>query len=486
MHRRGIKEQAVTAKESLDERGLQRRALLRAMALGGLASIAIMLAPPRTFGVASKYLAEITSMGTVPASLKPQRRPSYAIFIDGGVTKALNGATGTVDYSAEDASSVINACINALPQAGGIQIKAGTYSITQPIFLRPGIELFGDGDATVLKAAANVNVITIKAVKNTTVRNLQIDGDKRNGAMGHAIHIEGGTTTVNHKIMDVRIANPRQDGIHGIYNRQGTFQNVQIEGAGRYGVLLSNSQDCTFTDLSITNGSSHGIVLDNTRNTRIHNPYIAGHTSKPSAGIFFDGVATGRGYPNHVYGGIVENNYWGVLAWKTQYVNIDGLRAIGNISSGIRMDTDYDANSPQQFVLANCTAENNGHRALDRFGRSGIDVDDATKGRITSCRSYNNYFEGILLEGSLVGVTDTLVADCICSGNKRDGLRIGSISAQHPQLNNNIVGGKFELNAEYGIREISNVDYTQISGATVANNGSGAIALIGTHSVNLP
>jgi len=64
----------------------------------------------------------------------PPDAASYIIFKDGGLVKAKNGRTGQIEFSGDDAATVIQQAIDALPVHGGkIFIKRGNYKINTQI-----------------------------------------------------------------------------------------------------------------------------------------------------------------------------------------------------------------------------------------------------------------------------------------------------------------------------------------------------------------
>ena len=111
---------------------------------------------------------------------------SYQVFTDGTTTYAENCQTGAVVYSGTVAATIINDAISALyPGGGKIFIKAGTYIITTPVVTEgthavSNVELYGEGNSTILSAAVNLNdnVIAVFGVNGWYVHDLQINGNR--------------------------------------------------------------------------------------------------------------------------------------------------------------------------------------------------------------------------------------------------------------------------------------------------------------------
>jgi hypothetical protein len=112
-------------------------------------------------------------------------------------TASLNGTiiVDGVHYAKTDVGiqSAINACSNLLlssASCGGVLRTSGTSTISNSIILKSGVNLFGEGDATVLwlangvsKAVISTNSGTMSAtVRNFTVHDLKIDGNKANNS----------------------------------------------------------------------------------------------------------------------------------------------------------------------------------------------------------------------------------------------------------------------------------------------------------------
>jgi len=123
------------------------------------------------------------------------KAPSYIIFVEAGVTKALNCRTQAIE-SGIDASEIIQSAINALlPQGGKIFIKRGTYEITKTIELpknRPWSPHYGahyiiegEGRASLLKMADGISldwaILRLDNVERCVVKNLGFDGNKGTG-----------------------------------------------------------------------------------------------------------------------------------------------------------------------------------------------------------------------------------------------------------------------------------------------------------------
>lgn len=114
---------------------------------------------------------------------------SYVISTNGASFYAQNCNTGAIDYSGTTASTVIDSAIDGAT-TGTIYIKAGTYPLTATINAdQSGIQLVGEGLATVLEPDSGVDGITIGA-SDVQIRNLYISASL--SGSGDAIQVNNG------------------------------------------------------------------------------------------------------------------------------------------------------------------------------------------------------------------------------------------------------------------------------------------------------
>jgi len=149
-------------------------------------------------GVRSFY----TSRDVYPPAVEVS---SYIIFKDGGLFKAKNGDTGEVDFSGEDAASVMQ---SALDIARAIVIRgSGTYELSSPLKYQ-GWQWIVSPERPTLKGNFAEGVLQPKDPSAVTygvrIENLNIDNTDRNTAGGIGIDL----TNVNEaRLIGVRVAN---------------------------------------------------------------------------------------------------------------------------------------------------------------------------------------------------------------------------------------------------------------------------------------
>jgi hypothetical protein len=124
-----------------------------------------------------------------------QIESSYVIFKEGSYCKAKNCLTGQIDFYAEDAATVIQSAINAIPSTGGkVFIKSGVYEVKRLVG-KTNVVLEGEvvgqpwdlTQGTVLKFVGNSGdpVLDFRNVPYWFgVKDLKIDGNNKLAGYG--------------------------------------------------------------------------------------------------------------------------------------------------------------------------------------------------------------------------------------------------------------------------------------------------------------
>jgi len=102
------------------------------------------------------------------------------------LVKARNDTTGLIEYSSRDATETLQYALSALMNGGKILLRQGTYTLSRSLVSNTsnGVELYGEGNLTVLRLADSVNrsLITLQSVRDWHIHDLQLDGNKTNQA----------------------------------------------------------------------------------------------------------------------------------------------------------------------------------------------------------------------------------------------------------------------------------------------------------------
>ena len=224
----------------------------------------------------SGLLYKETPDGVVSPFGSAVKSAAYIIFNDttdsSNSYKALNGTTGAIDYKGSEPAAVIYSAINNLPNGGKVFIKAGTYLLASlnlnaggPAAIGSttvsGIELCGEGAATHLQAAANLNghVIALANVNNWHIHDLQIDGNRANqsgsGATGaEMIGIEAYGGITNLIIRDCYIHDCKTYGIQ-VYGTTIQIRGNYCLNCNANGIIVSGGSQYVI-DGNVVNGAS--------------------------------------------------------------------------------------------------------------------------------------------------------------------------------------------------------------------------------------
>jgi len=215
-----------------------RRAFLRRLGYLGLGcGLATLLT-----GVVDteQAFAAMTTMNTIPQS--------YTIFADAGdgnLIKARNGSTNAIDYSNADAAHVIQYAINAMTSGGKIMLQAGTYLISTGLLSNGvnGIEMYGEGDSTVLRLANTVNspVLYLESVKDWYIHHMQIDGNKSSQS----------PTSKN------------SDGINAYLCSNLVLDSNYVHDCRTHGLRIGAGTDCKILNNRVLNSGANGITVAN-------------------------------------------------------------------------------------------------------------------------------------------------------------------------------------------------------------------------------
>ena len=135
----------------------------------------------------SNLQANYTSIQSANQALGNASSFSYLVFTDAnGTAHAENGTTKALDYSGPSASSVAQACIDALHDSGGKIIFAGKISLDNPLTVLDGetaglLELSGLGPSTQLVSSHGSDCIDISGRAAFRLRWTLPHGHKRHG-----------------------------------------------------------------------------------------------------------------------------------------------------------------------------------------------------------------------------------------------------------------------------------------------------------------
>jgi hypothetical protein len=238
---------------------------------------------------------------------------SYVIFIVSGVTTAMNcgpGAnTGVVLDRSTNAAGVINDAIGNLTGGGEIFIKAGTYTLTTTAISLTGnnvasigcdevtgtcpnnIELYGEGNSTILMAGTNLDATLIAVVASGWyIHDLQLNGLATESGKNLPSGENGIQFGDQFKYITQYVKNDR-------------VERTYVQGSKTFGITMFVNNGQILNNL-IVNSNANGISVQGS-NYLIQGNVVNGASD---VGISISGTSASQPITNVVcIGNIVEN-----------------------------------------------------------------------------------------------------------------------------------------------------------------------------------
>jgi hypothetical protein len=217
---------------------------------------------------------------------------SYLIYYTGTQYEALNGNTGTVDYtSTTDAASVINSAITTASTAGGgiIHLKQGTYLIRSIIVAKNNVWLRGSGEGTIIKQDTTQNLAAMMRSNNFTtlsaltsgsggtggvesfyLSDLVMDGNKANNTVTATDGIQ--FYGYNFHVSQIHIRQTKGRGLYTEWSNSGTvltntsmenhYSHLKIHDTGLEGWTNRGAHDWEGEHITIYDATSHGYIQE--------------------------------------------------------------------------------------------------------------------------------------------------------------------------------------------------------------------------------
>jgi len=258
----------------------------------------------------------------------PSAPYSYLIFKKAGIVYARNGKTGELEFSDEDAATVIQKAIDALPAEGGkIFTKSGVYLIKNRIKMRTGVWLEGEGlshaYATVLKQAANFDeLILMEDILHAGLCNIGLRGDK-----------DTYTRSVGLRVRTTAYAGDLEHCI----------ENVLISNFPEQGVLIQgDSRECHFTDVR-SHGNGEGGFHVYGGNHRFVNCVAGGNT--------YQGFTLMDGFSTYIGIAAWSNTTYGIYIAATTNGDIIIGQAYDNYWAGFCIEETIAGSPPHQNLV---------------------------------------------------------------------------------------------------------------------------------------
>jgi len=398
-----------------------------------------------------------------PANVPPFARlvplrlfPSYIIYIEDTIIKALNCQTGEVDFSGTDASTVIQEAIDALTEGGTIVIKSGTYVLSSQLNLCSNLVLLGEGRSTILKLkdGANYNALQADTKEKIIISNLAIDGNREKIDTTAPMY-----TTLN----CIRLLNSNDIIVENCFLFNVYYFGVRTEGCKR--IQIKGNTVWAFRD--------QGISLNTTTGARIANNVVYNGTDATYTGGYI-GISVWRSDRVTASGNIVhdvgpaDGFGCGIRCEGSENVTIVANVCYNNVVDGVSAMR-WDAYVSKNILIVGNLCYGNGVGIRAEYGEyitivgnasrenteRGIYVKVITHPVIESNFVYSNATQNIFLDGCTEGV---VVGNFSAKSGGNEGIII--ISSDNVLIANNKV-------MENPVRGI---DLRSSNGCVIANN----------------
>jgi len=410
---------------------------------------------------------------------------SYIIWTDGSTIYALNGTTGTIDYSGTDAATVINNAVTNIDE-GIVYIKSGLYILSSAISLKSNIEIIGEKN-TILKVddGAQINAIEGTGVTNVHISNLEIDGNYANNTE----KIAGGDNIQN----GIYLSNCTYCHIENVISHDNIFHGIFLVNGCSY----NNVKNCILHDNGYRAIHSHTNCTHNLYDGNIC--YNDGKTNYGGLFVIYDG----NNYNTVTNNIIINDGLYGIalhgkddeasnLPSEYNLISNNMIYSDTGLMCGIYIQNDnFDYNTISNNVIkvdgygilqasgtmVGCQISNN----FIKSNRKGLYiVGTFDSGKISNNYYYNDGEGSIYLKNTETShITDNYVFKGDWNGDSYDAIHLEA-SNYNTIMNNYIYGAGYFI--RYGIYEDASSDYNVIAMNRIYDIVSTPIVKNGDHT----
>ncbi len=301
-------------------------------------------------------LAALIAAGSESA-IAAMSRVNYVVYKDGSAYKARNEATGTVDYSGDDAALAIQKAIDAVHAGGGgkVFLKESLHGaelnsgLKMP--LNASIALIGEEPFVMLIKHFNGDMLTAGKGRYI-IKNLALDGNRKSYS-GDGIVIKG-------------------DGGGG--SNQHIFENLFIIRMKEVGLRLIGLYCCQLSNVHIGEGCKVGLYIDSCSTLNILNSEIWNNLQS-GVEIATETLPHYTSTNINFIGGSIGGNQYGVKANGAYAVNFSGTHMEANSINCIALQ------SVRTSVITGCTLSQDtktpvirGWGAADPYGAWNVHI----------------------------------------------------------------------------------------------------------------
>lgn len=420
---------------------------------------------------------------------------------------------GAVGDDSNDDTAEIQAALDS--GAKRVFIPAGTYKITTALSLPSNIEVYGEGEGSVIKLYANSDVLQINGTSNISLHDFSINGQRATytTATNDGIYINWiSTAGENVRIRNVNVTEMGGVGILGLASSGTASSGVTVEGclventgahsivfqdyisdvlirrntvkysglgyadrpgitASRYGRRVIVSDNIVIGSASALGSSVHGISIDGTEDAVCHGNVVSGWIGY---GIEVGGVTNGSFQGNTVTGctraSIALSGSNGTI--RNINVSVVGNTCNSNTAQGIYA---FMAGGVATYMHQNIVIANNAVNGTT--AGVGIEVGLVDRLNINGNSVYGASLSGIYaLDCKRVMIAGNNVTYNNCTAVKSvtsltlSGSTATATSAGHGYANSDLVtifgASPVDYNGTYVVSNVTTdtFDYTAISG----------------------
>ena len=280
----------------------------------------------------------------------PEQPASYIIFgedtdNDGvlDIIYAKNCTTGQIEYSGDNASYIIQTCINQLTNGGEIIVRAGTYIITNTILIqKSNVYLIAECGAKLVRSSQSSDVIKINNyagdydLHNIIIRGFEIDGNRSTVENIKGIYVSGYEANIS-KTHDIIIENNKvyncpAECISVDRSTRVTVRNNILYDGGWQPLAIFKSDQCFIENNWIVGTDGYGAINANGARNSVFIGNIIQNVSD-TKGLHMDGLAGFPCYNNRIIANYFTNLYYGLTSSKFGS-DSKGHLIIGNVFNG--------------------------------------------------------------------------------------------------------------------------------------------------------
>jgi len=395
--------------------------------------------------------------------------PSYIIFIEDGIIKALNCLTQEIEFLGIDASEIIQKAINALsgliPEV--ISLK-GDFVISKAIKPKNFTILDLRGAKLKLADGANDFIIWQDGISNVVILGGEFDGNKeKQTAKGHLI------VFLNSSYVSIVGTKLRNAFDRGISLDRCTYFYVAdniIENCNGEGIFAKNSCDNVFSNNHVLNNGKTGIALwkdvsSSDRNI-ISNNIVRGNAYN---GIHLD-IATSY---NIVEGNVCEGNGYRGIRITPVAPDIAILNVIrGNICKGNKNDGIEVLNADYNVIANNATEDNQYHGIRLYNSDENIVCNNVVK---DNSKAGAYLYDGIRIDGD--SARNIICNNRVSGADQYRGIR-GYDTENYNVIFDNILVGNYRALTVVGADDVvkRNLGYLTENGGVATFSGDGVVA----------